>query len=528
MTFSRAATKVAFCGLGSSIGRRKVVPAAVGIFGTSESFLMNAANHVPCRSISSTTQLQMSKDADLVRGFESICLHGGYLPDETTSRGVPLYRTAPYVFESSDKAAKLFALEELGNIYTRIMNPTTDVLEQRFAAMEGGAAALALSSGTAAAFNTIINVCEQGDNFVSARNLYGGTYTQVCCLLYVCVLVCIRSIYNNSFKDAHNYSFTFSTYTQFNDIIPKFGINAKFVDICDPEAVRAAIDDKTRAIFCETVSNPALEISPLEELGIVAKEAGIPLVVDDTFSTPYLCKPFDWGASVVVHSLTKWSGGHGTGIGGIVVDSGTFDWAAGKHPLYTEEDTSYGGLRWGIDLPEPLAPLAFILRMRTVPLRNLGSSISPDNSWMFLQGIETLPLRMERHCENSLAVAKFLQSHPAVEWVRYPGLEGDPEYEKSLKYLEGQGGSLVVFEIKGGAEAGKSFIDSLKLISHVANVGDAKSLAINPATTTHSQLNEEQQRLCGITPGMVRLSIGIETITDIQDDIEQALQKASA
>ena len=330
------------------------------------------------------------------------------------------------------------------------------------------------------------------------------------------------------YKVAHTlYGFIF-TYTQFNDILPKFGINAKFVDICDPEAVRAAIDDKTRAIFCETVSNPALEISPLEELGQIAKEAGIPLIVDDTFTTPYLCKPIDWGASVVVHSLTKWSGGHGTGIGGIVVDSGTFDWAAGKHPLYTEEDTSYGGLRWGIDLPEPLAPLAFILRMRTVPLRNLGSSISPDNSWMFLQGIETLPLRMERHCENSLAVAKFLQSHPSVEWVRYPGLEDDSQYEKNKKYLGAKGGSLVVFEIKGGAEAGKAFIDSLKLISHVANVGDAKSLAINPATTTHSQLNEEQQRLCGITPGLVRLSIGIETIDDIKDDIEQALKKASA
>mmetsp|Transcript_7199 Transcript_7199/g.15067 ORF Transcript_7199/g.15067 Transcript_7199/m.15067 type:complete len:480 (+) Transcript_7199:81-1520(+) len=442
------------------------------------------------RSIGTTTTLQMSKDADLVRGFESICLHGGYLPDETTSRGIPLYRTAPYCFESSDKAAKLFALEELGNIYTRLMNPTTDILEKRFAAMEGGAAALALSSGTAACFYAVINTCEQGDNFVSARNLYGGTYTQ------------------------------------FNDILPKFGIDAKFVDICDPEAVRAAIDDNTRAIFCETVSNPALEISPLEELAEIAKEAGIPLIVDDTFTTPYLAKPIEWGASVVCHSLTKWTGGHGTGIGGIVVDAGTFDWAAGKHPLYTEEDTSYGGLRWGIDLPEPLSPLAFILRMRTVPLRNLGSAIAPDNSWMFLQGIETLPLRMERHCENSLSVAKFLKDQSSVEWVRFPGLPDDPEYEKNRKYLKGKGGSLVVFELKGGAAAGKAFIDSLKMISHVANVGDAKTLAINPATTTHSQMNEEEQRLCGITPGMVRLSIGIETIDDILDDIDQALGKA--
>ena len=266
----------------------------------------------------------------------------------------------------------------------------------------------------------------------------------------------------------------------------------------------------------------------MEELAEIAKEAGIPLIVDDTFTTPYLMKPIEWGASIVCHSLTKWTGGHGTGIGGCVVDAGTFDWAGnGNHPMFTEPDTSYGGLRWGIDLPEPLAPISYILRMRTVPLRNLGSAISPDNSWMFLQGIETLPLRMERHCENSLKVAKFLKEQDSVEWVRYPGLEDDPEYEKNLKYLKGKGGSLVVFEIKGGAESGKKFIDSLKMLSHVANVGDAKSLAINPATTTHSQMNEEQQRLCGITPGLVRLSIGIETIEDILDDISQALNQAA-
>lgn len=367
------------------------------------------------------------------------------------------------------------------------MNPTQDVLEKRFAAMEGGAAALALSSGTSACFYTIINLCENGDNFVSCRNMYGGTFTQ------------------------------------FNDILPKFGITAKFVDICDPAAVKAAIDDKTRAIFCETVSNPALEISPLEELAAVAKEAEIPLVVDDTFTTPYLCKPIEWGADIICHSLTKWSGGHGTGIGGIVVDSGRFDWTTGKHPLFTEPDSSYGGLRWGLDLPEPLKPVAYILRMRTGPLRNLGACLSPDNCWMFLQGIETLPLRMERHCENARTVAEYLQQHSKVEWVKYPGLKTDKEYEKNLKYLGGKGGSLVVFEIKGGAEAGRKFIDALKLISHVANVGDAKSLAINPATTTHQQMTEEQQRLAGITPGLVRLSIGIETIADILADVEQAL-----
>ena len=301
------------------------------------------------------------------------------------------------------------------------------------------------------------------------------------------------------------------------------GITCKFVDITDPSAVAAAIDDKTRCVFCETVSNPALEITPLDEIASVAHAAGLPLVVDDTFTTPYLCRPMDHGADVIVHSLTKWTGGHGTGIGGIVVDAGRFDWAAGKHPLFTEPDTSYGGLKWGVDLPPSLLPVAFILRMRTVPLRNLGACISPDNAWMFLQGIETLALRMDRHCENALKVAKFLQGHDKVEWIKYPGLDGDVEYDKNVKYLGGKGGSLVVFELKGGAQAGKQFIDALKLVSHVANVGDAKSLAINPATTTHSQLNEEQQRLCGITPGMVRLSIGIETFADIQDDIAQAL-----
>lgn len=304
----------------------------------------------------------------------------------------------------------------------------------------------------------------------------------------------------------------------------EIGITAKFVDICDLEVVRSAIDDKTRAIFCETVSNPALQISPLEELAAVAKQAGIPLIVDDTFSTPYLCRPIEWGADVVVHSLTKWTGGHGTGIGGIVVDSGRFNWAGGKHPMFTEPDTSYGGLKWGTDLPAPLAPLAYILRMRTVPLRNLGSCISPDNSWIFIQGIETLPLRMERHCENAKRVADYLVTRTdVVDWVRYPGLSGDKEYDKNVKYLKGKGGSLVVFELKGGANAGKRFIDSLKMISHVANVGDAKSLAIHPATTTHSQLSPEQQLAGGISPGLVRLSIGIETIDDIVADIEQAL-----
>eukprot|EP00934_Nitzschia_sp_Nitz4_P008743 Nitzschia sp. Nitz4//scaffold96_size78090//3693//5146//NITZ4_005482-RA/size78090-augustus-gene-0.10-mRNA-1//-1//CDS//3329560537//8733//frame0 len=450
--------------------------------------LRQRISQVASRRLYSSTGAALTKDFDLVRGFETICLHGGYLPDETTSRGVPLYRTAPYCFKNTEHAANLFALKELGNIYTRLMNPTTDVMEKRVSMMHGvhELSGLGFSSGTAAIFNTIINLAEAGDNIVASKDLYGGTYTQ------------------------------------FNDIIPKLGINVKFVDVQDVAAVEAAIDDKTRAIFCETASNPSLEISPLEELGALSKDYGLPLIVDDTFTTPYLCKPMDWGATIVVSSLTKWLGGHGTGVGGVVVAK-DFDWGAGKHPLFSEPDTSYGGLRWGLDLPDMLAPLAFVLRMRTVPLRNLGSVISPDNSWMFLQGIETLPLRMDRHCENSMKVAEWLQQQPNVEWVRYPGLKTDPMYENNLKYLKGKGGSMVTFEIAGGAEAGKNFIDSLKLISHVANVGDAKTLAINPATTTHSQMNEDEQRAAGITPGLVRLSIGIETIDDIIADLDQAL-----
>ncbi|MCS6771422.1 MAG: O-acetylhomoserine aminocarboxypropyltransferase/cysteine synthase [Kiritimatiellae bacterium] len=422
--------------------------------------------------------------------LETLCLHGGTQPDPTTlARAVPVYRTSSYVFRNTEHAANLFALKELGNIYTRLMNPTTDVLEKRVALLEGAPelGGLGIASGTSAVFYSIINLAQVGDNIVSARNLYGGTYTQ------------------------------------FNDILPTLGIRVKFVDTQNPENVARAIDEKTRAVFVESVSNPALEVTDIEAIANIAHAAGIPLIVDSTFSTPYLTRPIEFGADIVVHSLTKWFGGHGTGIGGIVVDSGKFPWGAGKHPLYDVPDTSYHGLRWGHDLPPPLAPLAFILRMRTVPLRNLGACISPDNSWMFLQGIETLPLRMERHCQNAFAVAEFLKGHKLVEWVRFPGLKDDPEYAKNLKYLKGKGGSMVVFGIKGGAAAGAKFIDSLKLFSHLANVGDAKSLAIHPATTTHSQLNEEQQRGAGITPELVRLSIGIEHIDDILADLDQAL-----
>ena len=427
--------------------------------------------------------------------LETICLHGGAGPDPTTlSRGVPVYRTSSYVFKSAEHAQNLFALKELGNIYTRLMNPTTDVLEKRVALLEGAPepAGLAVASGMSAIFYSIINLAQAGDNIVSARNLYGGTYTQ------------------------------------FHDILPPLGIQVKFVDSNDPDNFAKAIDSNTRALFCETVSNPALEVTDLEAVAKVAHDHGLPLVVDSTFSTPYLARPLDHGADVVVHALTKWLGGHGAGIGGVVVDSGRFNWAGGRHPLYTVPDTSSHGLRWGIDLPEPLAPLAYILRMRTVPLRNLGACISPDNSWMFLQGIETLPLRMERHCDNALAVAKHLAAHPKAAWVRYPGLEGDPMHALNEKYLKGKGGAMVVFGIRGGAAAGSKFIDSLKLFSHLANVGDAKSLAIHPATTTHAQLDEGQQREGGITPDLVRLSVGIEHIDDILADIDQALEAATA
>lgn len=425
--------------------------------------------------------------------LETLCLHGGQCPDPTTlSRAVPVYRTSSYVFKSSEHAANLFALKELGNVYTRLMNPTTDVLEKRVALLEGAPelGGLAVASGTSAIFYSVVNLASAGDNIVSARNLYGGTYTQ------------------------------------FNDILPSLGITVRLVDSNDPKNFAAAIDDRTRALFCETVSNPALEVTDLDAVGGIARAAGIPLIVDSTFSTPYLTRPLAHGADIVVHSLTKWFGGHGTGIGGIVVDSGRFPWAAGKHPLFTTPDTSYHGLRWGIDLPQPLLPLAFILRMRTVPLRNLGACIAPDNSWLFLQGIETLPLRMERHCENAAAVARFLQKHPRVEWVKFPGLPDDPMFALSKKYLKGKGGSMVVFGIRGGRSSGQKFIESLRLFSHLANVGDAKSLAIHPATTTHSQLAEDQQRAAGITPELVRLSVGIEHIDDIIADLDQALAVA--
>lgn len=420
--------------------------------------------------------------------LETNCLHAGYQNAESTtkSHAAPLYRTTSYRFDSTEHANNLFTLKELGNIYTRLMNPTTDILEQRVAALDGGAAALALSSGTSAAFYSIINLAKEGDEIVSANNLYGGTYTQ------------------------------------FNDILPSMGITVKMVDPLDPENFAKAITEKTKAIYCEVVGNPLLDLVDLQAIGNIAHANGIPLIVDATFSTPALCRPLEHGADIVVHSLTKWLGGHGTIIGGIVVDSGKFDWTTGKHPLLSDPEPSYWNTSFANDLGD-LAPLAYILRMRLIPLRNLGACISPDNSWQAIQGIETLPLRMERHSENGLAVAKHLQNHEKVDWVRHPSLEGDPSYELAQKYMPNGSGGMVVFGVKGGSEAGRKFIENLQLFSHLANVGDARSLAIHPASTTHSQLSEEQQLNARITPDLVRLSVGIEHIQDILEDIDQAL-----
>lgn len=428
--------------------------------------------------------------------IETICVHGGYPyeGDGSTARAVPLHRTTSYQFKSVKHAADLFALSELGNIYTRLGNPTMDILEKRLALMHGAPelGGLTVASGTTAVFNAILNVAEVGDNIVSANNLYGGSMTM------------------------------------FAHILPKMGIKVTFVDPKVPENFVSGINDRTRAFFCETCSNPALDVSDLDAISALAHANGLPLIVDDTFTTAYLQRPFEHGADVVVTSLTKWTGGHGTAIGGAIIDGGTFDWAGGRHPLYDEPDTSYHGIKWGHDLPETLKPLAFNLRLRTNLLRNTGACLSPDNAWMFLQGIETLPLRMEKHCSNSLAVAKYLKGHPRVAWVRYPGLQDDPMYDLGQKYLKGTGGSMVVFGCKGGKEASAKFIDALGLISHVANVGDAKTLAINPATTTHSQMTEEEMVAGGVPPELVRLSIGIESAADIIRDLEQALELSAA
>ncbi len=419
--------------------------------------------------------------------LETLALHAGQAKHEhDPSRAVAVHRTTAYNFRDTEHAADLFALKELGYIYTRIMNPTQAVLEERMSALEGAAGALALASGTSAVYYAVINICEAGDEVVSSSHLYGGTYTM------------------------------------FNNILPQFGITTRFVNPLDIKEIEAAITDKTRAVYIETIGNPGLSVPDFEAIAELAHQHRLPLIADATFTTPALLRPMDHGVDISVYSLTKWLGGHGTGIGGIVVDAGRFDWSDPKFRLMNEPESSYHGIRFAHDLGD-LQALAYILRMRLVPLRNLGAAISPDNAWMFLQGIETLPLRMQRHCENAAAVAEYLAEHPKVEWVRYPGRPDHPAHANAKKYLANGNGGMVVFGINGGRPAGEGFINSLELFSHVANVGDAKSLAIHPASTTHSQLSEEQQRQADVDPGLIRLSIGIEHIDDIISDLDRAL-----
>jgi O-acetylhomoserine (thiol)-lyase len=420
--------------------------------------------------------------------FETQLIHSGQSPDPTQlSRAVAVHRTTSFVFKNTEHAANLFGLKELGNIYTRLGNPTTGILEDRITVLEGGAASVAVASGTSAIFYAVITIAKQGDHIVSASNLYGGTYTQ------------------------------------FDAILPDFGITTTFVDVKSPEAFEKAIQKNTKLIFLETIGNPALDFADIDAISAVAKKHKLPLVVDATFTTPALLKAIEHGADVVINSLTKWIGGHGTAIGGIVTDAGKFDWKDPKFELFNRPDPNYHGLRWAHDLPAPLAPIAFALRLRTVPLRNLGASLSPDSAWIFLQGLETLNLRIARHVENSLKVAEWLSKHKKVAWVRYPGLKGDPTYKTASKYLKNGFGGVVVFGVKSGKEGGAKFIDHLKLFSHLANVGDAKSLALHPASTSHSQLSEAQQKAAGLSPELVRLSIGLENIDDILADLDQAL-----
>ncbi len=423
--------------------------------------------------------------------FETLALHAGQTIDQDTlSRGVPIYRTSSYMFKSCEHAANLFSLKELGNIYTRLGNPTQDILEQRVARLEGGAAAIALASGTSAIFYSIINICSQGDEIVSSSNLYGGTFAQ------------------------------------FDSILPQLGITVKIVDPTDPDNFEKAITERTRAVYCETLGNPSLNMTDLDAISGIAHAHKLPLLVDSTFTPPCLLRPIEHGADVVIHSLTKWMGGHGVGIGGIVVDAGTFDWTDAKFDLFNKPDASYHGLRYAHDLGE-MNKIAFAMRLRLVPLRNLGACISPDNCWFFLQGIETLSLRMERHCQNAVLVAEHLKDHPRIDWVHYPLLPESPGHSTALKYLKNGFGGMVVFGVKGGFDAGRRFIESLKMVSHLANVGDAKTLAIHPASTTHSQLSPEQLAAAEITDALIRLSVGIEHIDDIISDIDQALEKAS-
>ena len=417
-------------------------------------------------------------------GFTTRQLHAGQQPDPVTgARALPIYQTTSYVFKDTDHAARLFALQESGNIYTRIMNPTSDVFEQRVADLEGGIGALAASSGHAAQTMAILTLCGAGDHIVSASTLYGGTYNQ--------------------------FVYTF----------PRLGIAVTLVDPSDPENFRRAIRPNTKLIWGETLGNPRINVFPFVEVAQIAGEYRIPLVIDNTFATPYLCRPFKWGANIVIHSTTKFIGGHGTTIGGMIVDGGNFDWAgSGRFANFTEPDESYHGLVYA-----SLGASAFITKARVQVLRDIGACQSPINSWLFLQGLETLSLRMDRHVQNAQAAAEFLEIHPRVSWVSYPGLKSHPDYDAARRYLPKGPGAIFGFGIQGGLEAGKQFINRLQLLSHLANVGDAKSLAIHPASTTHSQLNPDQQISAGVTPDFIRLSIGIEDIDDILWDLDQAL-----
>jgi len=420
---------------------------------------------------------------------ETLALHGGQEADPTTgSRAVPIYQTTSYQFKSTEHAASLFALTEFGNIYTRLQNPTTDVFEKRAALLDGGVGALAVASGQSAISLALLNLAQAGDEIVSADNLYGGTY----------------SLFHYTFK--------------------RLGIKVNFVKSSDIDAFKSAINEKTKAIYAESIGNPKLDVADLEKLSKLAHDNGIPLILDNTVS-PYILKPIDYGVDIVVYSATKFIGGHGTSLGGLIVDSGKFDWENGKFPLIAGPEPAYHGLDF-VEALRPLGNIAYIVKARVVILRDLGPALSPFNSFLFIQGFETLPLRIIKHCENALAVAKQLESNPLVSWVNYPGLASSPEKAKADKYLKKGAGAIIGFGIKGGIEAGKKFINSLELISHLANIGDAKTLAIHPATTTHQQLSEEERLATGVTPDFIRLSIGLENMEDILNDINQALAKS--
>ncbi len=433
----------------------------------------------------------MALNSNRSYGFETLSLHAGQetADSATNARAVPIYQTSSYVFDSPEHAANLFALKQFGNIYTRIMNPTQDAFERRIAALEGGVGALATSSGQAAETLAILNIAGAGDEIVSSASLYGGTYNL------------------------------------FHYTLPRLGITVRFVDGRNPDNFRAAINERTKAIYAETLGNPRLDTLDISAAADVAHEHGLPLILDNTVPTPYLIQPLKHGADIVVHSATKFIGGHGTSIGGVIVDGGKFDWAAsGRFSELTEPDPSYHGIRY----VEALGPLAYIIKARVQLLRDLGPAIAPLNSWLFLQGLETLPLRMERHSQNALRVAQFLEGHPAVGWVSYPGLASHPQHDLAQKYFTHGYGAIVGFGIKGGLEAGKQLIRHIELFSHLANIGDAKSLIIHPASTTHSQLTPDEQYETGVTPDFIRLSIGLETVEDLLEDLDQALRAAVA